>query len=119
MTTGAKKVAKKTSQTLEDVVIGVLVEMREFKERRTFLMSKITKLQTRLRHTRLDGAEKRVLVNELNDAKKMVKKVEIVRFEKFLDLIVKMRNIDSLKGAYTKRHFLSEVKTYLENKASK
>lgn len=99
-----------------DEIIDALVEIRELKQRRTNNVSEVTKLQNKLRYTRLNDSDKRKLISELNTRKSMVKKIEIARFEMFIDLICRVRNLDSLSQGYTKRHFLSEMKTYIENK---
>ncbi len=51
----------------------------------------------------------------VSELRERVLELEVKKFEKFLEVILLVRNIGT-KGGYQKRHFISEVLKYIDNK---
>lgn len=109
------KSAKPSNLSMDDILTS-LIELSEMKQRRIAVKSQITKTRTSLEYTKIDRIQKQSFMRDLETQEKILKQTEIKRFEKFVDLIVRIRNIDSVTNSYHKGHFISEIKTYFKHK---
>jgi len=109
-----KKTKKKGITEIDDI-LQVLIELEKLKKERTRHVSMKSKWKNHLNYKQTTNIERQNIIAHLKDLDKIVRNLEVKRFERFLELIISIRNIDSLSGKYTKRHFLSEVDTYLTN----
>ena len=97
---------KKTTKSFEGDVLDLMDEFRKIQLTRN---KTFATYQKEIKNASIKTASK---VPEL---KSTLLKLEVMKFEKFLEAILLLRNI-STKGGYQKRHFLSEVENYIVNK---
>jgi len=96
----------KIKKITEEMIIEYLSEMEQIREA-------TTKAYAQYQKAMLDGD-----LLTMKKAKKMEKehlKHKIKHFEKFIDLIVNVRNLGNRRNGYQKRHFLMEMDGYKDN----
>jgi hypothetical protein len=111
------KKSTKKDLTMNEI-LERLVELQELKKMRVNKMNAIHLLKSmpKSHSSKLRGKILKQLdtIESVETLEKIKKNIEIYRFEKFIELICRIRNLTG-KQSYTKRHFLSEVQTYYKN----
>ena len=99
------KMATKKIKT-EDMILDALAEMQLISEASTRAYAQYQKAM-------LDGDL--VTIRKANLMRKEHIKHRIKHFEKFIELVVNVRNLGNRRNGYQKRHFLSEIESYKDN----
>ena len=97
---------KKTTKSFDDEVLDLMDEFRKIQ---------LTRNKTYATYQKeIKNASIKTATN-VPELKSRLIELEVIKFEKFLEVILLVRNIGN-KGGYQKRHFLSEVENYIVNK---
>jgi len=103
------------NQTLtEEEMLETFTEMERYQDAIQERKNSIKNLQTQIEYFAKNSQEQLHLTREMESLINLNMKATKSRFELFLKLIVRVRNQYTVKGSYTKRHFLVEAKKYLD-----
>ncbi len=109
-----KKTSVQNTQLTMDEILSVLAEMEDFRESIKKKKRQLTNHEQKLPFTDKNSRERMLMQKEMDRLEHDIQKQTKVRFENFLRLIVRVRNLGSVKGSYTKSNFMSEVKHYMD-----
>ncbi len=97
---------KKTTKSFEGDVLDLMDEFRKIQLTRNKTWATY---QKEIKNASIKTA------SNVPELKSRLLELEVMKFEKFLEVILLVRNIGT-NGGYQKRHFLSEVENYRVNK---
>ncbi len=109
-----KKTSVQNTQLTMDEILSVLADMEKFRESIKKKKRQLTNHEQKLPLTAKNSQERMLMQREIDKLEHDIQRQTKLRFEKFLRLIVRVRNLGSVKGSYTKSNFMSEVKHYLD-----
>lgn len=97
---------KKITKSFEDDVLDLMDEFHKIQATRKKTWATLQK--------EIKSASLKTATN-VPDLKSRVLELDVKKFEKFLEVILLVRNVGT-KGGYQKRHLISEVLSYIDNK---
>lgn len=109
-----KKKSVQNQKLTDEEVMKCFLAMEHYQNKINERKTEIAKLHIQFEHFAKNTQEQRRLMGEISERIRLNEKAKKSRFELFLKLIVRLRNQFTKKGTYTKRHFLVEVKRYLD-----
>jgi len=97
---------KKSSKDFETEILDLMDEFHKIQSTRN---KTYASLQKEIKNASIKTA------TNVPELKSRLLELEVKKFEKFLEVILLVRNIGT-KGGYQKRHLISEVENYVVNK---
>ena len=97
----------KKDKYYDDLILECIDEMKIIKQKQK-------KLINEKRFAEIDANKK--TSKKFKELEFDILNLQVKHFERFMKLIIEIRNIGSPKNRYQKRHFISEFQTYMDAK---
>lgn len=97
----------KEEYSYDDMIIECIEELKTNKQKQKNILNEkeLAKIETNIKTS-----------NRFKQLEKELLTLQVKHFERFVKLIVEIRNVGSKKKNYQKRHFISEFQSYMEAK---